>query len=143
MKFRCVNSIKDKSNADGPAQKLCSEVAAMYPRELFLHFAFKCQPRQKLNKYTLKTRDLNICRFFCTLKSFDTTQIKKNDLYANKKKFNCGKCNNSAHFSTDPSLDLTTDADLGNFVRRQCFLHIDAICFEDFQIRHKDERKNN
>lgn len=66
MKFKCQYSISDHG---------CTVTEAMKPRELFQHYAFQCVVPQKLNRYTLKTRDKQICKYFCTLSYFETTPI--------------------------------------------------------------------
>jgi len=64
LKFYCVNAIKGDQ---------CLEIKAMNPRELLKHLAFECSSKGTLNRYTLLTRDRNICRRYCTLKGFETT----------------------------------------------------------------------
>ena len=67
MKFRCLYSMDSKSN-----HKQCLMDDSMTPRDLFKHYAFDCVAPQRLNRYTLKTRDLNICKYYCSLKTFET-----------------------------------------------------------------------
>mmetsp|Transcript_1282 Transcript_1282/g.1558 ORF Transcript_1282/g.1558 Transcript_1282/m.1558 type:complete len:80 (+) Transcript_1282:845-1084(+) len=57
MKFRCQFSLKDK----------CPMKKGLAPRELFQHIAQDCPAVMRLNKYTLKSRDLGICQYFCNL----------------------------------------------------------------------------
>lgn len=42
----------------------------MKPRDLLHHYAFVCRVPTRLNRYTLKSRDYNICQYYCELKSF-------------------------------------------------------------------------
>lgn len=49
----------------------------MSPKELFQHYAFECVEMQRFNQYTLLTRDLNICRYYCTLIDFTTHPYDK------------------------------------------------------------------
>ena len=73
---------------------MCELKEPMKARELFQHYSFECKGPLKPNRYTLKTRDRNICKYFCDLKHFETQEERQSALNAEdqlslSKKFKC------------------------------------------------------
>lgn len=72
----------------------------MSPKELLQHIAFECKVPTRLNRYSLKSRDNQICQYFCTNESFKHEFTHKSRMLyvrgANAKD-NCVKCVNNKH----------------------------------------------
>ena len=92
----------------------------MDAKELLHHIAFECVVPSKLNRHTLKARDLSICKYYCTTKSFETYWSPHHalDLVSNQKNY-CMKCIKNEHKD-------------GSVIRRQCEVrgHIKYQCHD-------------
>ena len=68
IKFVCLHS---KDNIQNKKGFQCEITRAMSPKELFWHIGFECKIPTRLNRYTFKSRDRQICKYFCTNESYE------------------------------------------------------------------------
>lgn len=80
--------------------------------ELLKHYAFKCAKMGKFNRFTLKTRDQNICRNYCAMTGFNTRFYYGVSMKFNNNKKNCGMC------------EKGKPGKLGHIMSLQCNSHV-------------------
>ena len=103
----------------------------MKARELFQHYSFECKGPLKPNRYTLKTRDRNICKYFCELKHFETEQerhsaLSRIDQKSQSKKFNCIN-----------SYDNSSEMNHNQYVRQMCQQHYPMLSIDQDLVRYR------
>lgn len=112
MKFVCHHSQQDDS--------VCEVKEPMKARELFQHYSFECKGPQKPNRHTLKTRDRNICKYFCELKHFETKQER--------------------HFSLNQKshcMNHASEMNHNQYVRQMCKQHYPMLSIDQDLVRYR------
>ena len=112
IKYRCQFGSDDKGAK-------CSNTTNMNPQQLFQHYAFDCAALDRFNRYTLKVRDRQFCRYYCKLEGASTAQFGSEDQNA---KNDCHNCKRSE--------DQTN-----KLLKMQCHTHLNSQTFK--YIKHQ------